>query len=181
MSRRIRRDERGAELVEFSLVVPVFLLFVVAGLALLWLMFMKESSGQAAKEAARTASVTLRPGECVGSPIPSECARPDPHAYPSAQHVADRVNARVPLLNLGADDIDIVYVWWDPTTKAATSCRTTTAPASVPACTGDNPPASSSAHVDIHKEVPQVFRPLAGIFDLGPTINAAAGGVTRAE
>lgn len=181
MSGRIQRDERGAELVEFAIVVPVFMLFVVAGLALLWLMFIKDASGQAAKEAARNASTTLRPAECDTPTPPSECAYQGPRAYPSPQRVADRVNARVPLFNLSGTDIDIVYRWYDQATTSVKQCRTSAEPAAVTACSGANPPASSEAMVTIHKQVPQVFAPLAGVFDLGPTINATAGGDTRAE
>src|SRR5436305_13358641 len=58
-----RRNQRGAELVEFALVFPVLMLFIVAALSLLWLGFMKVAAAQSAKEAARYASV---PVNCQG-------------------------------------------------------------------------------------------------------------------
>ena len=54
-----RRSQRGAELVEFALVFPVLMLFVIASLSLLWTGFVKVASAQAAKEAARHASVPI--------------------------------------------------------------------------------------------------------------------------
>ena len=58
-----RCNQRGAELVEFALLFPVLMLFVVAALSLLWTGFIKVAAAQAAKEAARYASV---PVACSG-------------------------------------------------------------------------------------------------------------------
>src|SRR5436305_694636 len=64
-----RRNQRGAELVEFALVFPVLMLFIVAALSLLWLGFMKVAAAQSAKEAARYASVPVNCGSDVGGPL----------------------------------------------------------------------------------------------------------------
>src|SRR5438270_7642287 len=64
-----RRSQRGAELVEFALVFPVLMLFIIAALSLLWLGFMKVAAAQTAKEAARYASVPIACGGDVGAPL----------------------------------------------------------------------------------------------------------------
>jgi len=164
MARRIRRDERGAELVEFSLVAPIFFLVMIAALALTWLAFLKTATAQAAKEAARYASVSV---PCPASGSGAWCTI-GKRTFPDAAAVATRVNSRVPLFNFGASDFTITY-----------TSRTGTCALNQANC---SPPASSSTlTVQVSKSIPQPFRPFAGIFDLGTTINASASGITRSE
>src|SRR5438046_5924887 len=66
-----RRSQRGAELVEFALIFPVLMLFIIAALSLLWLGFMKVAAAQSAKEAARYASVPVNCGGDLGGPLVS--------------------------------------------------------------------------------------------------------------
>jgi TadE-like protein len=71
-----RRNQRGAELVEFALVFPVLMLFIIAALSLLWLGFMKVAAAQSAKEAARYASVPVNCAGDLGGPLVSLPAVP---------------------------------------------------------------------------------------------------------
>ena len=64
-----RRSQRGAELVEFALIFPVLMLFIIAALSLLWLGFMKVAAAQSAKEAARYASVPVNCSGSLGAPL----------------------------------------------------------------------------------------------------------------
>src|SRR5205814_3466937 len=66
-----RRNQRGAELVEFALIFPVLMLFIVAALSMLWLGFMKVAAAQSAKEAARYASVPVNCGGDLGGSLVS--------------------------------------------------------------------------------------------------------------
>src|SRR5205823_3939089 len=66
-----RRNQRGAELVEFALIFPVLMLFIIAALSMLWLGFMKVAAAQSAKEAARFASVPDNCGNALGGPLVS--------------------------------------------------------------------------------------------------------------
>jgi hypothetical protein len=63
------RAQRGAELVEFALVFPVLMMFVVAALSLLWVGFIKVAAAQTAKEAARYASVPVACSGSLGGPL----------------------------------------------------------------------------------------------------------------
>ena len=96
MTRRLDRDrdDRGAVLVEYAFAFPVLMLTVLAALSLLWLIAMKAAVGQAAREGARFAS-TARP--------------PTYRSHPEAAEVADRINARVPLVDLTDANVRIVY------------------------------------------------------------------------
>jgi hypothetical protein len=71
-----RRNQRGAELVEFALIFPVLMLFIIAALSMLWLGFMKVAAAQSAKEAARYASVPVNCGNDLGGPLVSIPAVP---------------------------------------------------------------------------------------------------------
>ena len=73
----LRRNERGSETIEFSLVAPVFFLVVIAALGLTWLAFLKTATAQAAKEAARYASVSL---PCPTSGSGAWCCAPTHHS-----------------------------------------------------------------------------------------------------
>lgn len=89
-----RRNDRGAVLVEYAFSFPVLMLTVLAALSLLWLIAMKAALGQAAREGARFAS-TARP--------------PTYRTHPGAAEVADRINARVPLVDLTDANVQIAY------------------------------------------------------------------------
>ena len=160
----LRRDERGAEMIEFSLIAPVFFLAVIAALALTWLAFLKTATAQAAKEAARYASVSL---PCPTSGSGAWCTS-GKRSFPDATAVATRVNSRVPLFSFAAGDFTITY------TSRSGSCSLNQANCSPP-------PPSARVMVQVNKSIPQPFRPFAGIFDLGNTIQATANGMTRGE
>jgi Flp pilus assembly pilin Flp len=159
------RDERGTETIEFSLVAPVFFLVVIAALSLTWLAFLKTATAQAAKEAARYASVSL-PCPAAGSDA-SWCTI-GKRSFPDAAAIATRVNSRVPLFSFSAADFTVTY------TSRGGSCQLNQANCSPP-------PPNATLSVSVSKVIPQPFRPFAGIFDLGSTINASASGITRSE
>jgi Flp pilus assembly protein TadG len=160
----LRRNERGSETIEFSLVAPVFFLVVIAALGLTWLAFLKTATAQAAKEAARYASVSL-PCPTTGSGAWCTSGK---RSFPDAAAVATRVNSRVPLFSFSASDFTITY------TSRSGTCQLNQANCSPP-------PPNATLNVSVSKAIPQPFRPFAGIFDLGSTINATASGITRSE
>lgn len=84
MSRR--RDERGSALVEFTLVVPVFLLVVIGAAALVWLAGTRSMITGAARDGVRFATVALPTSECP-STDPAPC-------YPDAAAVEAFVEER---------------------------------------------------------------------------------------
>ena len=89
-----RRDDQGAELVEFAFAFPVLVVLVVAALGLLWAAFVQVAAGQAAREGARYASVALPPTYRV---------------HPDAAAVAARAARKAPVLNLSAADVTVAY------------------------------------------------------------------------
>lgn len=95
MSRR--GDERGSALVEFTLVVPVFLLIVMGAAALVWLAGTRSMITGAARDGVRFATVALPPSEC-----PSTDAAP---CYPDAAAVEAFVEERA-----GGRDVTIDLV-----------------------------------------------------------------------
>jgi hypothetical protein len=89
-----RRSERGAELVEFALIFPVLLMFIVAALSLLWMGFMKVAAAQSAKEAARYASVPVACEGSLGTPLavlPEEPAVPAVPAIPAVPELPQKI------------------------------------------------------------------------------------------
>ena len=171
---RPTRDERGSNVVEFSLVFPVFILFIVAALALLWLGYVKVSADQASKEGARYATVSLNclpPGYAPGT---YNCTAGQP-TYPDSTLVANRINSRVPLFNLQAADVTVTYSW--VANGANQSCSPNPPIAQQPC----QPPKNATATVRVTKTLPAPLRPLAGIFNLGSTISSTAHGDTRGE
>jgi Flp pilus assembly protein TadG len=161
---RRHRDQRGSETIEFSLVAPIFFLAVIAAFSLTRLAFLKTATAQAAKEAARYASVSL-PCPSTGSGVWCTSGK---RTFPDAGTVASRVNARVPLFSFAASDFTISF------TSRSGTCTLNAANCSPP-------PPNATVTVQVNKTIPQPFRPFAGIFNLGTTINATASGITRSE
>jgi len=133
---RLRRDDRGAVLVEYAFSFPVLMLTVLAALSLLWLIAMQVALGQAAREGARFAS-TARP--------------PTYRTHPDAAEVADRINTRVPLVNVTDANVQIDY----------------------PTCSTPCP--NGRVKVTVRIDVPNPIRFLT------PTITASSTGKVRAE
>ena len=100
MTNRIRprhtapRSDRGSVVVEFAFAFPVLLVVIVAGLSLLWTAFVHVSTGHAAREGARYASIALPPTY---------------RTHPDAAAVVERVQERVPVLRLTAADVTVEY------------------------------------------------------------------------
>lgn len=84
MSRR--GDERGSALVEFTLVVPVFLLVVMGAAALVWLAGTRSTITGAARDGVRFATIALPASECTTTD-PAPC-------YPDAAAVEMYVEER---------------------------------------------------------------------------------------
>jgi len=78
-----RRDERGSAIVEFSLVVPVFFLVVVAAASIVWLMGARSAVSGAARDGARYASIRHESPSCPGTVC-----------YPTADEVKTYVQQR---------------------------------------------------------------------------------------
>lgn len=91
MSRRT--DERGSAIVEFALVVPVFLLLVMGAASLVWLIGARSAVTGAARDGARFASIAIDPSNCGGT---YPC-------YPDQDAVAEFVRQR-------AGDEDLVVI-----------------------------------------------------------------------
>jgi Flp pilus assembly pilin Flp len=83
------RDQRGAALVEFSLVLPLFLLVVGAVFSMLWMMTVRSSVTGAARDGVRFAS------------IPACC----PAEYPDAEEVEAYVRDRA---SFEVNDVEVV-------------------------------------------------------------------------
>lgn len=82
----LRRDQRGASLVEFALVLPLFLLVVGAILSLLWLLTARSAITGAARDAARYASIRHDPLTCEPDPCGND--------WPTETEVATYANQR---------------------------------------------------------------------------------------
>ena len=87
-----RRDERGSALVEFTLVVPVFLLIVIGAASLVWLIGVRSAVSGAARDGARFASIAIDPSNCGGT---SPC-------YPDEETVETFVRERA-----GDDELEV--------------------------------------------------------------------------
>lgn len=106
---RRRRDERGASAVEFALVVPLLLTFLLGTVELG--MFMKDyvSMSSSARAGARAASAAADagPGTCEASANPPPCT---PASAPGlAQAAADTMQTAGMAMN--SDDIDWVMIY----------------------------------------------------------------------
>ena len=82
----IRRDQRGSALLEFALLLPVFLLIVLGSLSALWMLTARSALSGAAKDGARYASIRHDPLECEATPCPV--------GYPTEDEVAAYVQER---------------------------------------------------------------------------------------
>uniref|UniRef100_A0A7C2WJA4 Pilus assembly protein n=1 Tax=Thermorudis sp. TaxID=1969470 RepID=A0A7C2WJA4_9BACT len=98
------RRARGQNLVEFALVVPVFLLFLFGTLEFGWLLYVDHQVTNAAREGARWAAVhgtrceaappcTLATTELVRQQILDRVRLPDPDALGVTLQVVDDANA----------------------------------------------------------------------------------------
>ena len=94
---RSLRDERGAALVEFALVLPVFLLVLIGSLSVVWLVGARSAVTGAARDGARFASIQHDPLACEEPPCPT--------GYPTAEEVRQYVEHRV-----GVYGVDTVTV-----------------------------------------------------------------------
>ena len=117
---------------------------------------------------ARYASVSLL---CPTSGSGAWCTS-GKRSFPDTAAVATRVNSRVPLFSFAASDFTITY-----TSRSGGSLTT----CSLNQTNCSPPPPNATLNVTVSKAIPQPFRPFAGIFDLGSTINASASGLTRSE
>jgi len=90
-----RSDERGSALVEFALVVPVFLLLVMGAASLVWLIGARSAVTGAARDGARFASIAVDPSNCGGV---SPC-------YPDEETVTAFVRDRA-----GDEDLEVTLV-----------------------------------------------------------------------
>jgi Flp pilus assembly protein TadG len=91
------RDERGAAIVEFALVVPIFFVLVLGAASLLWLVGARSAISGAAADGARFASIAHDPLACTSTPCSS--------GYPTQAEVEAYVRARA-----GRYGIDAVTV-----------------------------------------------------------------------
>jgi hypothetical protein len=71
--KNLRRDQRGSSLVEFALILPLFLFVVGTMLSLLWLVSARSAITGAARDAVRYASIRHDPLTCP--PEPAQCDR----------------------------------------------------------------------------------------------------------
>ena len=90
----IRHDQRGSALLEFALVLPVFLLIVLGSLSALWVLTARSALSGAAKDGARYASIRHDPLECEAAPCPV--------GYPTEDEVAAYVQHRAGSFDVGS-------------------------------------------------------------------------------
>jgi len=91
------RDERGSALVEFALVVPVFVLVLIGSMSIVWLVGARSAVTGAARDGARFASIQHDPLACEDPPCPT--------GYPTADEVRDYVEQRVGIF--GVDSVTV--------------------------------------------------------------------------
>lgn len=89
------RDQRGAALVEFAFVFPIFIFLVLGVLSVLWFLGARSTITGAARDGARYASIRHDPLECDSSPCPV--------GYPTAAEVGAFVRERAG--GFGVDDV----------------------------------------------------------------------------
>ena len=89
----IRNDQRGSALLEFALLLPVFLLIVLGSLSALWVLTARSALSGAAKDGARYASIRHDPLECEAAPCPV--------GYPTEAEVAEYVQQRAGRFDVG--------------------------------------------------------------------------------
>ena len=162
-------DQSGATLVEFAVVFPVLLVFVIAAFGLLWIGAVKLYAGQAAKEGARYASLsfTCQEGDTNTNCSPTTVGERRP---PDLGQIVARINSHVPMQNDEIDDVHVVYEWNCAQRDVNGLCDSQ-----------QNPPPNAVVRVSIVKRMPAPFRVFAGVFSLGDTVTASADGKTRQE
>jgi Flp pilus assembly protein TadG len=79
-------DERGSALVEFTLIIPAFLLIVIGACTVVWLTGARSSITGAARDGARFASIAHDPMACTTPPCPT--------GYPTQAEVEAYVRQR---------------------------------------------------------------------------------------
>jgi Flp pilus assembly protein TadG len=92
-----RRDERGSSLVEFALVIPVFMLIVIGAASIVWLLGARSAVTGAARDGARFASIRHESAACASSPC-----------YPTAAEVKAYVEERAGMY--GVDTVTVTPV-----------------------------------------------------------------------
>lgn len=117
--RRLRsaNDDRGQSLVEFALVLPVFLLVVTGLFDLARAVWQEETLAYAAREGTRYAIVHGSAGNPIawpGSATASSCSNATP--TPSCQGIFDAVTNA----SIGVANISITVTW--PTMTGGTTC-----------------------------------------------------------
>ena len=95
---RLRSNERGAALVEFTFVIPILLAVVLGTVSVLWFLAVRSTITGAARDAARFASIRHDPLECESSPCPT--------GYPTASEVEAYVRERAG--DFGVDEVIVV-------------------------------------------------------------------------
>ena len=155
--------------VEFAVVFPVLLTFALAAFGLLWVAAVQLYAGQAAKEGARYASLSLtcQAGDPNTNCSPTTIGERRP---PDVGLVVARINKHVPLQNDETDDVRVTYEWTCAQRDANGLCDSQ-----------QNPPPNAVVQVSLTKRMPAPFRVFAGVFGLGDTITARATGQTRQE
>lgn len=95
---RVRKDERGAALVEFAFVIPMFFVVVLGTVSVLWFLTVRSTITGAARDGARYASIRHDPLECETTPCPT--------GYPTAAEVEQYVRERAG--DYGVDEVIVV-------------------------------------------------------------------------
>jgi Flp pilus assembly protein TadG len=98
VSRRRLADERGAALVEFALIFPVFLAVVIGTMSIVWLVGARSAITGAARDGARYASIEHDPLTACATP-------PCPTGYPTAAEITAYVTDRAG--RYGVDSVSV--------------------------------------------------------------------------
>src|SRR4051794_26199419 len=102
-----RRGERGASMVEFAIVLPVFLTVVLAGMSLLWVMAARTDLAAAAKAGARYAAIPKDPVNC--QPDEQPCSFAGYADYPNFDEVTAQVQHKAKLVHVGDRDVSLCH------------------------------------------------------------------------
>ena len=92
------REERGAALVEFAIVFPVFFAVMAGSIAMIWVVGVRSAVTGAARDGARYAAIEHDPLTCTAAPC-------YPTTWPSAAEVKSYVASRAG--SFGVDTVDV--------------------------------------------------------------------------
>jgi hypothetical protein len=155
-------NDKGSALVEFAIVLPVFLLVVIGSITFVWLLGARSAVTGAARDGARYASIQHDWINC-------SLLEPCDMSYPDREEVESYIQDRAGVF--GVDCVHMVV----GTEPADDSCTSGNEPVAL-----EQPERNELITVTAHRKLPNIFGAVASLFGIDE-ITYTTTAVARAE